>query len=132
MSVEQLADELAQRWAGFAALGLDPDLEVEERIARLAPSLMAQLLSDDRRLAGGVAADVMSVLWPVSEPPAAWWATSLGRVCAMVGPDRPITRAEAAAILGKSVAAVKKAAQRGVYTERPDGRLSLHQIAADE
>ncbi|MCP5029223.1 MAG: hypothetical protein GY929_23355 [Actinomycetia bacterium] len=122
--VDQIAAELAQRWAGFAAADATlADAINPAAIGIAAGNIAARLETGD--------ADTAALLLP-SDRPGEWWTTPVGLVCAAAIGDRSITRTEAAQIVGKTVDAVKKAAQRGVYgPAAPDGGLRLGRVLAE-
>lgn len=108
------------------------DLPLEQ----MAESIGARLAgADDRR----VCTDVMSLLWPDAAPEdcghSAWWATPLGRWCARTldAPDRPVTYATAAGMLGVARGTVSVMVSRGTLGRHPAGGVSrasvLHRLA---
>lgn len=57
-----------------ALLGPDLSIQLDRRIAVLAPTLAAQLLDDDDRLVAQTVIDLMRAL---DEPPRKWWRSPL-------------------------------------------------------
>lgn len=122
---EQLASELSNTLASpLSFLGLDLVRFVDERIAGRSQLLAAQILDEDRKLAGQTVQDVMLALWTVSDPPATWWTTPLGRACAVsLDPGMRITQHEAAEILGVTRGTIAQLVARGTIDGGPDGVL---------
>ena len=130
----QLAEEIGARsYALGALLGVDAMQAMSHSVEQRAPIWAAQLVQDDDdRLAAQTVIDVMAVLWP-TEPPAEWWRTPLGRVCARsIGTDdaEAVTHAVAAAMLGVARGAVGVMVSRGNLDRHPDGGVVRASVLA--
>lgn len=90
--------------------------------------LAAQVAQDtDDRLAAETVRDLIWALWRDADPPAEWWRTPLGRLCARsvdYGDSDSVTRSVAAAMLGVHPGTVAQLAHRGTLDRHPDGGIT--------
>lgn len=104
-----------------ALLGPDLLIELERRVATVAPVLASQLVDGDDKLVGQTVIDIMCVL---DDPEPEWWRTPLGRVVAgSVGREdaEAVRPSVAAAMLGVSPGRVHQLATEGKLDRHPDG-----------
>ena len=126
----QLTDELGAIAVSLAALlGADLAALLTSRAQDAADRLTAQLTGPD---ADATAADLLSVLWPHSDPDPTWWASPLGLLIApwwaATHAEEGWTRAQAAAVLGVTAGTVATLTSRGTLTQRQDGRVSVPSV----
>lgn len=122
----QLADELGAVAGSLAPFAPDLGLEIERRIVGAAPMLAAQLRSVDDHLVAQTVIDVMTALWPRSDPAPEWWRTPLGQACATsfgVDDAEAVTWSVAAAMLGVTKGTVSQLMARGKLDRHPDGGI---------
>lgn len=130
----QIADELARLAGALGSVLGDMDLTMERRAQQAAPMLAAQLLQeDDDRLSAQTVIDLMSALWPRSDPDPDWWQTPLGRVCARsFGRDdaEAVSHSVAAAMLGLHPKSIGQEINRGRLDRHPDGGVLRSSVLA--
>lgn len=130
---DQIADELGQIASALGALlGPDMAIDLERRIAQLAPVLAAQLTQDiDDRLAAQTVIDLMAVL---GDRPAAWYGqTPLGRIVARSTGhtfSESVSYSAAAAMLGVSRTRIQQLLAAGTLDRHPEGGVSTASIIA--
>lgn len=131
---DQLIAECSERLRPFAALACGELAEALDDLPEvIARRLVGPLTSPDRHEAAQAVIDVMCALWAVGEPPAIWWATPLGRVCArlLAASDREVvTHAEAAEMLGVARGTVSTLVSRGRLARHPDGGVCRSSVLA--
>lgn len=122
---QQLANELSNTLASpLSFLGLDLVQFVDERITGRSQMLAAQILDEDRKLAGQTVQDVMIALWSTEEPPPLWWSSPLGRACLeSLDPGMRITQQEAAELLGVTRGTIAQLVARGTIDGNGEGVL---------
>lgn len=130
----QLAEEISARsYALGALLGVHVMEAMSRSVELRAPIWAAQLVQDDDdRLAAQTVIDVMAVLWP-TDPPAEWWRTPLGRVCARsIGTDdaESVSHSVAAAMLGIGRGSIGPMVSRGNLDRHPDGGVVRASVLA--
>lgn len=122
--VEQLVDAVDEILSALTPFtGFLDDAGVEARCT----AVVAELCSDDDRLAAEACLTVMTLLWPQASPEDCgrgdWWTTPLGRLCARsLGTDgESVTQSVAAAMLGVTKGTVSQLVHRGTLDRHRDG-----------
>lgn len=131
-AVDQLRADLEDVAWRLYSLGLafaNPhDRVSQSQLHSISKICVAQLASDDDRLAAQTCIDVMNTLWPHGAPEqvndAEWWQSPLGRLCARsLGRDdaESVSQYVAAAMLGVTRGTVAQMVTRGTLDRHPDG-----------
>lgn len=118
----QCRDEIQAVARSLAALGLE-GLELEggkKALSGPAATIVANLASEDTKVARHTYAALMALLWPHQPPEQAgrpdWWRTPLGQLCARQAADDGavgVSSATAAAMLGVTKGTVAQMVSRG-------------------
>lgn len=130
----QIRDELHQAgWRLGPLLGLDIVDQLDQRTQERAAMLAATLTGDDDRQAAEVCVDLITCLFPHSDPPPEWWRTPLGRaLAASAGMDgsEAVSMSVAAAMLGVSPGRATQLADAGKLDRHPDGGVTRASVTA--
>ncbi|BCJ29981.1 hypothetical protein [Actinocatenispora sera] len=135
----QLTEVVGTRLLDPLEILLDGDRTVDTlrtRVYEQTQVWTVQLLGPDGRQARFTAARLVATLYPddaAFDPPAAWWATPLGRVVARrVGHPgaHHVSYAVAGAMLGVTRQAVHDLIQRGKLDRHPDGGVRVTSVRA--
>lgn len=131
-AVAQLRDELDSLAARIGAvLGGAVQLAITQRTNERAGWLVGELADGD--LPDETAADLLALLYP-DDPPLNWWRTPLGLLIAPTAARESDatgwSRAEAAAVLGKTPGTISQLIARGTLEQLDNGAVSRAAVLA--